>query len=180
MNFKKCGSFVFISYIKTQILKKGRSFPFISYIKTQIIKKRLQFSLHFVYCLHLFEVCTVGVDSVSLVTCFTYFFFLLPFCLLPVLLALAVERRPSPSDAPQGDWPCVVIGSSFTTQKRLRSRTPGISSPRPPLLMIAAKTPSQCTMHASERTRDRAPLRVQGPSAPLHTPPPTRMPKASE
>ena len=88
---------------------------------------------------------------------------------------MAVERRPSPSDAPQGDWPCVVIGSGFTTQRRLRSPTAGISGPRPSLLMIAAKTPSQCTAHASERTRGRAPLCAQGPSAPLRTPPPAHM-----
>ena len=70
--------------------------------------------------------------------------------------------------------------AGVTTQQRLRSPPPGMLGPRPSLLMIAAKTPSQCTMHASERTRDRAPLRVQKPSAPLHNPPPTRMPKASE
>ena len=92
--------------------------------------------------------------------------------------AKAVERRPSPSDAPQGDWPCVVAGSGFTTQQRLRSPTAGILGPRPSLLMGAAKTPSQCTQHASDRARDRAPLCVQGPTAPLHTPPPTHMPKA--
>ena len=66
--------------------------------------------------------------------------------------------------------------AGVTTQQRLRSPPPGMLGPRPSLLMIAAKTPSQCTMHASERTRDRAPLCVQGPSAPLHTPPPTCMP----
>ena len=97
-----------------------------------------------------------------------------------VAVVVAMERRPSPSDAPQGDWPCVIVGSGFTTQKRLRSPTPGILGPRPSLLMVAAKTPSQCTAHVSERTRDRAPLCVQGLSALLHTPPPTRMPKARE
>ena len=45
--------------------------------------------------------------------------------------AVAVERRPSPSDAPQGDWPCVVIGSGFTTQQRSRSLATGVLGSRP-------------------------------------------------
>ena len=54
---------------------------------------------------------------------------------------MAVERRPSPSDAPQGDWPCVVIGSGFTTQQRLRSRTAGVLGSRPFSPLEAKKTP---------------------------------------
>ena len=68
--------------------------------------------------------------------------------------------------------------TGITTQQRLRSPPPGILGPRPLLLMIAAKVPSQCIAHASKRTHVHAPLCAQGPSAPLHTPPPAHMLKA--
>ena len=88
-----------------------------------------------------------------------------------VAAAAAVERRSSPSDAPQGDWPCVVVGSGFTTQQRLRSPPPGMLGPRPSLLLKAAKTPSprrlyrmaaiKPDLHASESPEGQS-LRMQG------------------
>ena len=89
----------------------------------------------------------------------------------PRVVVVAVERRPSPSDTPQRDWLCVVFGSGFTTQQRLRSPPPGMLGPRPSLLLKAAKTPSPrrlCRMaaikpdlHASESPEGRS-LRMQG------------------
>ena len=68
--------------------------------------------------------------------------------------------------------------TGITTQQRLCSPPPGILGPRPLLLMLPAKMPSQCIAHASKRTHVHAPLCAQGPSAPLHTPPPAHMLKA--
>mgnify|MGYP003315169629 CR=1 FL=1 len=48
--------------------------------------------------------------------------------------------------------------TGITTQQRLRSPPPGILGPRPLLLMITEKMPSQCIAHASKRTRVHAPL----------------------
>ena len=55
---------------------------------------------------------------------------------------MAVGKRPSPSAAPLEDWPCGVIGSGFTTQRRLRSPTAGVVSSRPLLPIKAGETPS--------------------------------------
>ena len=55
---------------------------------------------------------------------------------------MAVGKRPSPSAAPLEDWPCGVIGSGFTTQRRLRSPTAGVMSSRPLLPVKAGETPS--------------------------------------
>ena len=77
---------------------------------------------------------------------------------------VAVERRSSPSDAPQGDWPCVVIGSGFTTQQRLRSPTVGVFGSQPLSLRKARETPSQqlvsCTLQSNPNR-----LRVQAPKS---------------
>ena len=54
---------------------------------------------------------------------------------------MAVGKRPSPSAAPLEDWPCGVIGSGFTTQRRLRSPTAGVVSSRPLLPVKAGETP---------------------------------------
>ena len=55
---------------------------------------------------------------------------------------MAVGKRPSPSATPLEDWPCGVIGSGFTTQRRLRSPTAGVVSSRPLLPIMAGETPS--------------------------------------
>ena len=39
-------------------------------------------------------------------------------------VVLAVGKRPSPSAAPQEDWPCGVAGSGFATEQRFCSRNP--------------------------------------------------------
>ena len=66
---------------------------------------------------------------------------------------MAVGKRPSPSAAPQEDWPCGVIGSGFTTQQRLRSPTAGVETPGLSCAK-AGKTPSQrhLTLHNSYQT----------------------------
>ena len=67
--------------------------------------------------------------------------------------------------------------AGVTTQKRLRSPPPGMLGPRPSPLMIAAKTPSQCTMHASERTRDRAASQTAKSKIPKSSPTPRHQEK---
>ena len=117
---------------------------------------------------------------------------------------MAVGKRPSPSAAPLEDWPCGVIGSGFTTQRRLRSPTAGVVSSRPLLPVKAGETPLprhlgriaaiKLEPPASESPKGQS-LRmrccelewqpcnarrrdcVRGPTAPSHTPLPTRMPK---
>ena len=54
---------------------------------------------------------------------------------------MAVGKRPSPSAAPLEDWPCGIIGSGFTTQRRLRNPTAGVVSSRPLLPVKAGDTP---------------------------------------
>ena len=83
-------------------------------------------------------------------------------------LAIAVGKRPSPSAAPLEDWPCGVIGSGFTTQRRLRSPTAGVVSSRPLLPVMAEETPSP--RHLSRKANlcrgPTLPARVwSGPSA---------------
>ena len=66
---------------------------------------------------------------------------------------MAVGKRPSPSAAPQEDWPCGVVGSGFTTQQRLRSPTAGVVTPGPSCI-AARRTPSQrhLTLHSCYQT----------------------------
>ena len=117
---------------------------------------------------------------------------------------MAVGKCPSPSAAPLEDWPCGVIGSGFTTQRRLRSPTAGVVNSRPLLPLKSGDTPLprhlghiaaiKLELHASESPKGRS-LRMQrcelerqpcnerrrdcvrGPTAPSHNPLPTRMPK---